>query len=714
MGNKTMYNKFDKTPSDYDFLKTITEPYDKNPGLLQLVIDNLPQHIFWKDRNGIYLGCNENFAQEAGIDNKADIMGKTDSDLDWNNIGVNYNDIVDRDIIDSNTAQYHIINSRIRADGKEIWIDTCKIPMRDHCGNIIGILVSYESITERKEAESGVQHYREQLEKLVSERTLYLDNANNELKEQLDFLQQLIDVIPNPIYYKDTDLRCMGCNCAFEEYIGEKRENIIGKSVFDILPKEAAEKHNNYDLEIFCNPEQHQQIEEEIMHKNGSKHYLVCNKAAYKDSKGRVAGLIGILNDITDLKNTQDSLIELGIENEALIRSISSFLIGVDSNGLIKVWNKKAENIFGIKSEKVKGLHFTDCGCLWEWEKINAGINQCIYNREPVRIDDIVFTKKDGKSGYLGITLNPMFLEETDQTGFLLMGADITERKQMEFQFAQANKLESIGQLAAGIAHEINTPIQYIGDNILFLRDAYDDIERLVGYFRQLMDAVKNGERTDSIVDEAQKSIEEMDLDYLTREIPLAIKQTQEGVAQVAKIVRSMKDFSHPGEDVKADVDINHTLENIITVSRNEWKYAADIETDFDESLPMVFGHAGELNQVFLNIIVNAAHAVSDVVNKSPDKKGVIFLSTRKKDDWVEITIRDTGTGIPENIQARIFDPFFTTKEVGKGTGQGLAISHSIIVQKHGGRISFETQEGCGTAFTICLPVRNILEPLDG
>ncbi|MBU1052377.1 MAG: PAS domain S-box protein [Proteobacteria bacterium] len=714
MGNKTIYNKLDKTPSDHDLLKTISEPHDKKPNWLQLVIDSLPQHIFWKDQNGIYLGCNENFAQEAGIDNKADIVGKTDSDLEWNNIDVNYNDVIERNIIDSNTSQYHITNSRIRADGKQIWIDTCKIFMRDHYGNIIGTLVSYENITERKEAESGVQHYQQQLERLVSERTLYLDNANKELKEQRDLLQTLIDVIPNPIFYKDTDGICLGCNCAFEEYLGEKREYLVGKSVFDILPKEAAEKHHEYDLETFSNPELHQQTEEEILHKDGSKHYLVCNKATYKDSSGKVAGLIGILNDITDLKNTQDSLIELGIENEALIRSISSFLIGVDSNGLITVWNNMAENIFGIKSEEVKGIPLNECGCLWEWEKIKAGINQCINSRKPIRVDDVVFAKADGKSGYLGITLNPMFLEETDQTGFLLMGADITERKQMELQFAQANKLESIGQLAAGIAHEINTPIQYIGDNILFLRDTYKDIESLIRYFRQLMDAVKNGKQTDNIVYEAQKSIEEMDLDYLTREIPLAIQQTQEGVAQVAKIIRSMKDFSHPGEDAKAGVDINHALENIITVSRNEWKYAADIETDFDESLPMVFGHVGELNQVFLNIIVNAAHAVSDVVNKSPDKKGVIYLSTRKKNAWVEITIRDTGTGIPENIRARIFDPFFTTKEVGKGTGQGLAISHSIIVQKHSGRLSFETKEGGGTAFTICLPVRDASEPLGG
>ncbi len=709
MDDKSIYKEPEKMTCDPDLLRKNIENYEKTIKSLQLVIDSMPQRIFWKDQNGVYLGCNENFMREAGIENKADIVGKTDLDLARNKNDTNFYMASSRNIMNINDSKSHIIESQIRADGKQIWLDINKIPMRDPDGNIIGSIIIYEEITGRKEAESGSQHYREELEQLVAERTLHIDSVNNELKDQVDFLQKLIDAIPNPIYYKDTNRICMGCNCAFEEYMGEKRDYLIGKSVFDIIPKEKAKKHDKHDLEILNNPGC-LQIEEEMLDKNGSRHYMLLNKATYTDASGQVTGFVGIVSDITDLKKTQNSLYKLSTENEALIRSISSFLIGVDSNGLITTWNKVAENIFGIEYEKVKGLPFTECGCLWEWKEINTGIRQCINSRKSVRVDDVVFTKTDGTSGFLGITLNPMFLEKPDQTGFLVMGADITSRKQMELQFVQASKLESIGQLAAGIAHEINTPIQYIGDNMLFLKDAYNDIGRLVGYFRQLIDAVKKGERTDDIVDHAEKAVKEIGMDYLAEEIPLAMQQTQEGVAQVAKIVRSMKDFSHPGEEAKSDVDINHALENVITVSRNEWKYVADIETAFGANLPMVFGHAGELNQVFLNIIVNAAHAVSDVVNKYPDKKGIISLLTRKKGDCVEITITDTGTGIPKNIRSRIFDPFFTTKEVGKGTGQGLAISHSIVVQKHSGSLSFDTEEGIGTTFIICLPFRNASE----
>ncbi|MGB5157227.1 MAG: PAS domain S-box protein [Desulfobacterales bacterium] len=711
MGNQSIYDKYEQMTRDYDLLKQNLKHHEKTIKLLQLVIDSMPQRIFWKDQNGVYSGCNEKFAQEAGFESKDDIVGKTDIDLARNKGDTNFYMSGDRKTMDITTPKYNIIDSQIRADGKEIWLDINKIPMRDPDGNISGIITTYEEVTGRKEAESGLQHYREELEQLVAERTLRIENSKNELKEQYDFLQKLIDTIPNPVFYGSRDGLCIGCNSAIEEFLGKDKSKIIGKSVFEILPEGEAKKYHKYQVEMFSNSG-FQQTEDEILHKDGSRHYIRCNRATFTDTNGKVAGFIGVVSDITDLKKAQENLLKLGIENETLIRSISSFLIGVDSNGLITTWNKVAQNLFGIDSEKVKRLPFAECGCLWEWERIKDGISKCLESHSPVSVDNVLFTKTDGKSGFLGITLNPMVLEEADNTGFLLMGADITDRKHMELQLAQSSKLESIGQLSAGIAHEINTPIHYIGDNILFLQNAHNDIEKLIGYFRQLIDAVKQGDRTDNIVDDAEKAMKKMDLNYLAEEIPLAIQQTQDGIARVAKIVRSIKDFSHPDEEEKSNVDINHSLENIITVTRNEWKYTAEMETDFDEFLPLVFAYAGELNQVFLNIIVNAAHAVSDVVNKHPEQKGIISLSTCTKDDFVEIRIGDTGTGIPKDIRSRIFDPFFTTKEVGKGTGQGLAISHSIIVQKHCGSLSFETEEGAGTTFIIRLPLKNTSETL--
>jgi signal transduction histidine kinase len=196
----------------------------------------------------------------------------------------------------------------------------------------------------------------------------------------------------------------------------------------------------------------------------------------------------------------------------------------------------------------------------------------------------------------------------------------------------------------------------------------------------------------------------ELDVEYLMQEIPVALAQSLEGIDRVAKIVGAMKDFSHPNGAEKSCIDINHAIESTLTVARNEWKYVANLETNFDKALPPVPCLPGEFNQVILNLVVNAAHAIADVI-KGTDKKGTIRVSTAKAGEWVEVRISDSGTGIPKEAQPRIFEPFFTTKEVGKGTGQGLAISRSVIVEKHGGTIVFETDEGKGTTFIIRLPL---------
>jgi signal transduction histidine kinase len=266
--------------------------------------------------------------------------------------------------------------------------------------------------------------------------------------------------------------------------------------------------------------------------------------------------------------------------------------------------------------------------------------------------------------------------------------------------------MASIGQLAAGIAHEINTPTQYVGDNTRFLKEAFGNLHQLLEKYSNLFEAAKGDALTKDHIRELEKAVEEADLAYLNKETPKAIQQTLEGVEHVTKIVRSLKEFSHPGSKEMTATDINKALENTITVSRNEWKYVAEMETDFDPSLPLVPCMPGELNQVFLNMIINAAHAITDVVGDgSNGKKGTIKISTKDNGDSVEIRISDTGTGIPEDIRSRIFDPFFTTKQVGKGTGQGLTISHSVIVEKHGGSVSLDTKMGEGTIFIIQLPI---------
>jgi PAS domain S-box-containing protein len=281
---------------------------------------------------------------------------------------------------------------------------------------------------------------------------------------------------------------------------------------------------------------------------------------------------------------------------------------------------------------------------------------------------------------------------------------DVTERRRLEQQLLQAQKLEAIGQLAAGIAHEINTPTQYVGDNLRFVEGAFGDVLDVVASLRRVADACRAAGHHATQLEVADAAATRADLDFLVDELPGAIRQALEGTERIAEIVRGMKAFSHSGAGALAPTDLNAQLEAAITVSRNEWTYVADVVRDLDPSLPLVHCRVGEINQVFLNIIVNAAQAISAKQPGGPQRKGKIVVSSRRDGVWAEVRVADTGGGIAPEVQPRIFEPFYTTRAVGKGTGQGLSIAHGVV-ERHGGRISFETELGAGTTFVVRLPI---------
>jgi PAS domain S-box-containing protein len=283
------------------------------------------------------------------------------------------------------------------------------------------------------------------------------------------------------------------------------------------------------------------------------------------------------------------------------------------------------------------------------------------------------------------------------------MATEMRERERMAIELRLAQKLESVGRLAAGLAHEINTPIQYIGDSVHFMRASFDDLTKLFLAYRNVAGRCAKDD------EETLKSLSELeiacDFEFLREEMPRAFERTFDGAQRVASIVRAMREFAHPGTNEHKPADLNHALATTLTVTRSEYRYAASVHTDF-AAIPEVICNVSELNQVFLNLIVNSAHAITDSGRDAAT--GVIQITTRQADNEVQVSIADNGCGIREEHLDKIFDPFFTTKEVGRGTGQGLAIARSIVVDKHGGRIEVASEIGRGTRFVIGLPIDGV------
>lgn len=566
---------------------------------------------------------------------------------------------------------------RIRKKTGEIsWIEDRGQIICNGNGKIEYISGVFYDITDRKGSENAILCAKEEWEKTFN-------------------------AVPDLIMVIDENYRLKRVNKALADRLGFQAEEILGLPCYEVVHGTGEHPKDCPVVQTMKDGKGH--ISEMREQRLGGD-FIVTNSPLY-DTGGRVIGGVCVSRDITERKQSEEKLKKARNELEGVLGSISSILIGINPEDEVTRWNKSAERVFGLKKEEVIGNSLEDCPIDWDWPEIGKGVLACREKQSTVRLADISFVRVNGKPGILGISLSPIVIENVHQAGVLILASDITERKLMESQLSQAQKLEAIGQLAAGIAHEINTPTQYVGDNTHFLQEAFSDFMELMEKYQALVESLKSGHTPQGMLKEIEDLSEDLDLAYLIEEIPKAIEQALEGVGRVAKIVRAMKEFSHPGTEGKSLVDINHVIENTITVARNEWKYVAEMVTEFDSSLPPVPCLPGELNQVILNIVVNAAHAISDVIGDGSEEKGTITIETRQVDSWCEIRISDTGPGIPEKIRSKVFDPFFTTKEVGKGTGQGLTIAYQAIVEKHKGTIHMETEMGKGTTFIIRLPL---------
>ena len=416
---------------------------------------------------------------------------------------------------------------------------------------------------------------------------------------------------------------------------------------------------------------------------------------------------------------------QLTLRDQALDATPTFFVITkqMAPEPIIVYCNKVVADEHGLRREELMGR---GVGTLAEWASRDPGylaeVSAALRAGRTFHYESEV-RRRDGSKFWLGVSIRPIFDGAGRVTHSVSIGADITakreenlkkqelqdklvaemqERARVVIELQLAQKLESVGRLAAGIAHEINTPIQYVGDGVHFLRSAYQDFNRLLDGWRDAVDGLPDDPEHGALRLEVADLWTKYDVEFLRTEIPKAFERTSDGVERVTNIVKAMKEFAHPDTNEQSPADLNHAIEMTLLVASNEYKYFARVHTDFGD-LPAVVCNIGELNQVFLNLIVNAAHAIHDAGRDSTT--GEISISTAVAGDAVLIRVRDNGCGIPPENLSKLYDPFFTTKEVGRGTGQGLAITHSIVVDKHGGNIEVGSSLGTGTEFTIRLPI---------
>ena len=407
--------------------------------------------------------------------------------------------------------------------------------------------------------------------------------------------------------------------------------------------------------------------------------------------------------EIADRVRIEAALRESQHRMQAITDNLYEGVLVIDDAGAVIFSNHSANTLLGDDTgASLAGRHI-DAIFTLQVGKRQVGFGEGPFWRvtatgELHQDDDAVFRTWDGRSLMVAFACSTL-IDDGQRIGAIISFRDIRALKMAQQEALQASKLASVGQLAAGIAHEINTPTQYIGDNLRFIGDAFGVISELLQGVIGVVRAEMPGSEAAAKV---TQEIEAADLDYLLGEFPQAISQSLEGVGQVSRIVLAMKEFSHPGEREKVSVNLNRAVENTLAVSRNEWKHVADIRLDLDPALPQVVCLPGEINQVMLNLVVNAAHAIHQA---KPSAKGCISISTRRRGPAVDIAVADDGTGMSDDVRQRIFDPFFTTKAVGMGTGQGLAICRDVVVAKHGGRIAVDSEEGKGSIFTVTLPI---------
>lgn len=733
----------------------------KERDLLLVLMENIPDAIYFKDASARFVQLNKATAKILGIDDPKDAIGKTDFDFFPAAIAQSMF-AQDTEILSKGTLAIDCL-FKIKTDSRNtIWLATTKVPLKNPDGKIYGLIGISRDITQRRKADEQRSAQLE-LTKVLST----VSDENDALRRCLQIICKHFELDIGEYWtVNNTNGTISWLHCYCAPWISESniRKFRLTETEIDItkFPFNSIEsgkpifKHfdsqdrNSNNCRILANIGLVAGIVMPII--LGDKLFGIATFAkkepdppdndaldTLQSISSQIAQYLENVQFAKQLTKINQCFLEFGtdpIKNINQLVSVAAEILGAnvawyerfEGNSVVHVGSYnlpqgvnypklKIESISAAleleKSDKDFGNPLTipiladSISAITDPRILSCNLVLAVL--QPVKSSNSVigclclgFTNKNNFSSedkkILSIVGSAIGVEE-DRHKFQ------KEHDMMEVQLRQSQKLEAIGQLAAGIAHEINTPTQYVGDNTRFLKESFESITKLLNAAKELLDQAKVGAPSEQAIKAFEELWQSSDIEFLLQQIPVSIQESLEGINRITTIVRAMKDFSHPGSKERTPADINKAIQTSVTIARNEWKYVSDVVLDLDPDLPLVPCYLDDFNQVILNLLINAAHAIADVVKQKPGQKGKITIKTSHTNESVEIQVSDTGIGIPDENKPHIFEPFFTTKGVGKGTGQGLSIAYNCIVKKHGGQITFDSQAGKGTTFTIKLPL---------